>query len=342
MTHIRIYDTSKTKGARGHHACTLALVGTFPNYTSTLAYEGRLQIEDAEGDSSVRITSSTNLPNGTTVTVDNATQEVVVAWPAYEVLSLTNPDVVNSGFELGDVNWVKGFKWTIGAYAVDQVFSGTKSAQFGPGLKGSSRITSAQPRECVPTTSVIASCQVQQGRSDAGYAGAWVFLEFLNTNGAVLQHSIGNKVTSGSNSAWHISSVTATAPANTTHVRIGSEAFRRKQDFKLWVDAFTWNLPATVAEFIGTNDTLPISLCVEVTDALGCIANWCGDIALQGLVITGTLANGTVSVAYSSNLTISEGIPPYSGHSIISGTLPAGVTLTTSTGATITFAGTPT
>lgn len=59
-------------------------------------------------------------------------------------------------------------------------------------------------------------------------------------------------------------------------------------------------------------------------------------------VIVGTLAEATESVAYSSSLDVESGVPPYHGHAIIAGTLPDGITLTTTDGDTITFAGTPT
>lgn len=278
MTNIRIYDNPKGKWFRAGQYPPLTVSGTLPNYEPEVAYSERLTITNAQGDCSVVITSSTNFPNGGTVTVDNDTSEVVVAWPAYQVLSLTDPDVVNAGLEDGDVNWIKGFKWTIGAYAVNQVYAGTKSAQYGTGTKGSARITSAQPRECAPATIVTASCQVQQGQSDAGKAGAWVVLSFLDASYATISESIGNKVMSGSDSEWHASSVTATAPVGTVYAVLGAEAIRKKQNYSLWVDAFTWNLPAAVDEFIGTNDDLTVSLCIDVTDAAGRTAPWCGTI----------------------------------------------------------------
>lgn len=50
-------------------------------------------------------------------------------------------------------------------------------------------------------------------------------------------------------------------------------------------------------------------------------------------VATTSLSNGTVGVSYSESLSASGGTPPYSNWSVSSGTLPAGLTLNSSTGA---------
>lgn len=57
------------------------------------------------------------------------------------------------------------------------------------------------------------------------------------------------------------------------------------------------------------------------------------------LVLSGTLANGSVGTPYSSSLTASGGNPPYQSWAITNGTLPPGLTINTSTGV---ISGTPT
>lgn len=65
-------------------------------------------------------------------------------------------------------------------------------------------------------------------------------------------------------------------------------------------------------------------------------------LAATPLAITGTLPDGEEGVAYVGALTIVGGIPPYSGATIIAGTLPDGITLDGITGDQIEFGGTPT
>jgi len=50
------------------------------------------------------------------------------------------------------------------------------------------------------------------------------------------------------------------------------------------------------------------------------------------LTLGGTLANGSVGVAYSSVLTPADGVPPYSDWSITAGTLPPGLAISNATG----------
>src|SRR5579862_2872087 len=58
-------------------------------------------------------------------------------------------------------------------------------------------------------------------------------------------------------------------------------------------------------------------------------------------ITTGTLPNGTVGVAYAATITASGGCTPYQW--MITGTLPAGTTVTTqSKGLSLTLSGTPT
>lgn len=60
----------------------LYITGVLPEITPRLAYEGRLQIHNAIGRCSVQIMPGSDpLPPGSTVYIDHATQQIVVAWP---------------------------------------------------------------------------------------------------------------------------------------------------------------------------------------------------------------------------------------------------------------------
>lgn len=310
MANLRIYDNPKIRALRAGQYPPLGLSGSLMDYVSEVAYEDRLTISNEQGDCSVQILSSTNLPNGATITVDNATDEVVIAWPAYQILSLEG-SLVNPGFEDGDTDWVKGLGWEIGVQAVNQVYSGTQSAQYIEGHRGNSRLVSAHRRECVPGTVITASCQIQQGASSEGNAGGWIMVFFYDVNGVQLQEKKGNKVDEGSNSEWNQSTVTDTAPAGTAYALIGAEAFRKKQNRSLWFDAFAWNLAPAVDEYVGTNDTLDVTLSLRITDAAGRTADWTGTIFADEFVLEfedftinaqtqgGTAASGHVLSGYS-------------------------------------------
>jgi hypothetical protein len=60
------------------------------------------------------------------------------------------------------------------------------------------------------------------------------------------------------------------------------------------------------------------------------------------LYLTGTFATGSVGVAYSSALTISGGVPPYSNRTIVSGSLPAGLAIGSGAADELLVEGTPT
>ena len=65
--------------------------------------------------------------------------------------------------------------------------------------------------------------------------------------------------------------------------------------------------------------------------------------ALSPLTFTGTLPNAIQNVAYAQTLTAQGGLPPYT-YTLSSGTLPAGISLSTNTSSPqgALFSGTPT
>jgi hypothetical protein len=79
---------------------------------------------------------------------------------------------------------------------------------------------------------------------------------------------------------------------------------------------------------------------VTVTDVYGSSTLDDTCTVVPALIITGTLPDGVVGSAYSHTLTVSQGVPPYSGCTISSGALPPGLSISLSI-ATITVSGTP-
>jgi large repetitive protein len=82
------------------------------------------------------------------------------------------------------------------------------------------------------------------------------------------------------------------------------------------------------------------SFTIQVTDSLGVTSTKAFTLIVVGAVsiTTASLPNGTVGVAYSQAIAASGGVPPYSW-SIVTGSSPAGTTLSPTTG---TLSGTPT
>jgi Putative Ig domain len=118
---------------------------------------------------------------------------------------------------------------------------------------------------------------------------------------------------------------------------------------------FTWSivsgsLPAglsldgTKGQISGTPTTIEnASFTVQVTDAKSLTGSRSLSINIRGAVVVTppTLPGGTVGTAYSANLSATGGVLPYTW-SVSSGTLPAGLTLTTNADSTATISGTPT
>ena len=115
--------------------------------------------------------------------------------------------------------------------------------------------------------------------------------------------------------------------------------------------AYTWavsagTLPAGLAintstgAITGTPTTvIAANVTVRVTDAVGGTATQARTITIVAApTMTGTLPDGQLSVPYSSGFTVNDGIGPFAW-SVSSGTLPAGLTISTSTGL---ITGTPT
>lgn len=183
-----------------------------------------------------------------------AWQPLTTYSPGAQVIRATAPPIVvaapvNGGFEDGDQDWTKdsaesGYQtWAIETH--DSAFEGAYSARLrktGPGIGDPvyKRIYAAAPFAALPNQTITASCMVQQGGASAGNAGAMVQLEWLDASLVSLRVDDGNLVKKGSDGAWKISTVTATAPAGTAYVRIGASGFQTENK-RVSVDKFTWD-----------------------------------------------------------------------------------------------------
>jgi hypothetical protein len=163
--------------------------------------------------------------------------------PGAVVKRVSSPPAVattptNPGFESGDSGWTKDAGW--GITTSGQRFAGAWSAEFNA-TATNRRIVNTYLAVIAPGQIINASCQVNQGPSAAGVAGARVEIDWLDASDVLLSTDQGNLVDSASNNNWLQSSVTATAPAGAAKARIAASAFRNSGSGKVWVDSFLWN-----------------------------------------------------------------------------------------------------
>lgn len=87
-----------------------------------------------------------------------------------------------------------------------------------------------------------------------------------------------------------------------------------------------------------TGDSGPFNFMVQVADSARATASATFQIPVIRITTTSPLVSGTVGVAYAQTLAATGGAPPYSGWIVIAGSLPAGLSLNSTTG---TVGGTP-
>ena len=272
---IRIFDNPKGGVEGGPNYNNMTVTGTPAQYVSQAAYTTRLQINNYQGDCTVQLLTGT-LPNGYTLTVDNTTHEVVIAWPDYRLTANAAPVSPNLDFESGDMHWIKGAGWRVEttAFTIDGVYNGNYKHQGGQSL-----ILNDTPLPCPVGRLVTFSCRVHQGGSNAGNAGAAALIQFLDASGNVLSTVEGKLIDHATYGTVRTSSGSGTAPTGTATVRIGARGFRKAQDLSLQVDTFVWDAGEVVASVtVGTNGTAAIPLSLRVTDSVNRTADWSGTI----------------------------------------------------------------
>ncbi|MDY4297509.1 MULTISPECIES: hypothetical protein [unclassified Xanthomonas] len=268
----------------------LRVVGMLPGYRLLMPYEGRLQIQNAIGPCSVLQIGGDQLPPGAMVFVDNATSEVVVAWPAYSanVTPLFNPGLENGN--LGGWNITLSGQQSASPKAIEvstaRPFAGQYSAYYlgetGVGHAGGIEAlwTNTTIGRCYPTQVVVASAMIALDDTDKSQNRGNVRLIWQDADGNVLRTSQGNLIR-GNNSRYQESRVSAAAPVGASQVR-----------FAVWTtanysggvrfDNAMWNLPT----IIGLNEDRQFYIQLRVRDSAGREALWAGYIGEQALYYT--------------------------------------------------------
>ena len=217
----------------------------------------------------------------------------------------------NPDFEKGNVGWTTGNAWSI--------FSGygyngsTSSARldftgYQDGFVNSSLTNSDRVPVQVGQT-INASIAVQQGASAAGMSGAAVQIIWYDANGNVIGVSQGNLVDDGSNGAWHLSSVSGTAPAGAAFAGLSVTGYNLSND-PLYVDGARWDyqyLPSVPTGVIQTTYNYDIDgNLVREVDADGNAETWNYDA--YGRVQSHTdLSGANYSYTYDANTGLLNG-----------------------------------
>lgn len=244
--------------------CNLGTTGTLANHSPGAAYSSSFNVTNRVGNITAELVSATpSLPAGWTLTPNQTTGAVTLAWPA----ATPAGTLPNLGFEAGnDGSWQLGNRWTIDTMAL--VDTGTQSAKYdGP---GQSSLTHAQAVPVTPGTSITASARISKGTTREDFSGGAVVLQWLDAAGTPISFSVGNVVNTGS-SAFQTSTVTATAPAGAALVRLavsGSRDPKGRSGDKVYVDNVSWNHSYA----IGGGQTTDYAVVIRVRDGRGCQA----------------------------------------------------------------------
>lgn len=247
----------------------LYVTGRFARAKPLLAYEGRLQIRNAIGACSVLQIDGDRLPEGSQLRVDQASKEVVVAWPAFQ--SAQAP-IINPGFEDGPTGWDTGPGWVI---AKENPPTGQWAAGYNnnPGI---SRISSASRYTVQPGQLTSAKCNVRQGASSEGNAGASIMLEYRNLAGDVVHTIEGNQVMSASKNRVYPSTVFGAAPASgAATINVACNGIRHRENKILFVDDVEWDHTVPAA---GINIETVLNVTLRVNDSTGRSFVWSGQI----------------------------------------------------------------
>lgn len=171
--------------------------------------------------------------------------------PGALVRPLTTPPVVqsapdNADFEAGDDGWTLGSGFTIDEFGAGTSFDGTFSLQFDETTPTTPNTTVNE--NVVPVTpgqTTTAQCQVQQGASSSGQAGAGLLLNYYDDAMMLLSQVLGTVVDSGSSGEWRTATVTGNAPPGAAFLELGIYAFRLSGSDPLYVDTVSWDYTYT-------------------------------------------------------------------------------------------------
>lgn len=265
----------------------LYVVGLLPDYDSNQDYEGRLQLINAIGPSKARQIGGSVLPSTTRFTIDEDTQEVVISWKRVRRADeyQTPPAVIrNAGFEESARFWEYGLGWD---RSTENALTGSYSGRFAT-ERGISKLVSTSRFRVKQGKAITAMCDVRQGASAEGNAGAAVILQWYDIDGNELDVSQGNAVMSASKNKVFPSKVTAVPPENAHDVAIGAFGIRNRENKNVWLDNFSWDhlVYPDINELPPEGD---LDLILEVTDSTGRTAVWQGIISEDGVSVTSQL-----------------------------------------------------
>lgn len=257
----------------------LYVTGALPPAQALDPYEGRLQIHNAIGTCAARQVGGDELPPGTRIYVDDQAHEVVIAWPGYVEKAAPIP---NAGFEDGITGWSPGAGWSV---TTNNAIAANRSAVYQRN-GGASVISSVARYPVIPGAAIHAQCQVRQGASSAGNAGAAVRLEFRDADGEIVATADGNYVMSASKNAVYPSNVMALPPAGAATVNVAGVGVRHRENKDVWIDSFSWD--HEIAS-VGLARPRAFALTIEVRDSAGRVAYWTGAIGEYLIYLTSRL-----------------------------------------------------
>lgn len=266
-------------------ALPLYVKGALVNAKPALAYEGRLKIHNASGRCTVFVLPGSDaLPPGSSVFVDHATQEVVVAWPPYSeyVTPLQNP-----GFEVGDTSgWSFVMRGGSATPTVDasQRYEGAKSLKWpggqGMGSEGGIELEAWNNTigPCLPGRRVTTHLRCMYNPAGHNFGCRYqALVRFVDGAGNPIGTPSRGRVFKGrfNNRRWSDANVSATAPAGTAGVQLGGWLTGSKAP--VWMDAASWDVPSS----LGTNTVGVINLVLRVRDSAGRTALWFGLVKVE-------------------------------------------------------------
>lgn len=253
----------------------LIISGSLPNTAPFVAYEGRLQMRNFIGPSRAELLEG-ELPAGYTISVDEGTQEIVVAWPAWEPVA---QPVFNGDFERGDVGWQKGAGWQVNYQPADVRITGNWAGVF----RGTGQASIlCEPQPCLPGTGFAFSALFDQGPSNKKNVDCYAAAVFYDASGKQIgEPTLGGKVHDQNNNSRHASSGNATAPPGTAKASTGALVVRRKYQRPVSVDDIQWGLEGGG---VGSFEDAVYPITIRGFDSTGRSEIWNGSVTVTTAV----------------------------------------------------------
>ncbi|TMN24493.1 hypothetical protein [Pseudoxanthomonas sp. X-1] len=279
----RPYDRPDLDQAR--YAPALYVTGALISGKPMLAYEGRLQIHNAIGACTAEQIDGDTLPNGSAIYVDQATSEVVVAWPAYaetgaaalnnpgfEAGNLTGWDVVTIGQQGTPPNHIGVTTSRPYAGSYCSHYAGQKGVGHAGGIEA--QWLNTKRAACYPQKKITAAIKVSFDDTTSSQNRGRARLVFFDGSGNPIQAYDGNLI-KGNSEAWQDSSLTQAAPEGTRSVGMGAWV-TSNQSGAVRLDAATWDAP----DIVGTAVAGVFNLTIRVRDSAGRVYFWIGQVII--------------------------------------------------------------